>query len=42
VTVRLLDQGYQTGRTDAADCKHNRKILLDEHWPQWNYRAVPE
>lgn len=42
VTVRRLDKGYQTGRTYAADFKHNMKILFDEYLPKWNYRAVPD
>ena len=42
VTVRLLDKVYQTGRTYAADFKHNMKILFDEHLPKWYYRAIPE
>jgi len=42
VTVRLLDKVYQTGRTYAADFKHNMKILFDEHLPKRNYRAGPE
>jgi hypothetical protein len=42
VTVRLLDAGYQTGRTYAADFKHHRHIVFDEYLPKWNYRAVPE
>jgi hypothetical protein len=42
VTVRLLDTGYQTGRKDATDFKHNMKIVFDEHLPKWHYRAVPE
>lgn len=42
VTVRILDKVYQTGRKYAADFKHNRKILFDDHLPKWNYRAVPE
>jgi len=42
VTVRLLDKMYQTGRTYAADFKHNMKIVFDDHLPKWNYRAVPE
>ena len=41
-TVRILDKVYQTGRQYAADCKHNRKILFDDHLPKWNSRAVPE
>jgi hypothetical protein len=40
--VRLLDKGYQTGRTYAADVKHHMKMLFDEHVPKWNYRAVAE
>ena len=42
VTVRSLDKAYQTGRKYAADFKHNMKILVDDHLPKWNYRAVPE
>jgi hypothetical protein len=42
VTVRLLDQVDQTGRTYAVDFKHNMKMLFDAHLPKWNYRAVPE
>ena len=42
VTVRSLDKACQTGRTYAADFKHNMKILFDDHLPKWNYRAVPE
>jgi len=41
-TVRSLDKTYQTGRTYAADGKHTMKILFDDHFPKWNYRAVPE
>jgi hypothetical protein len=42
VTVRILDKVYQTGRQYAADFKQNMPILFDDHWPKWNYRAVPE
>jgi hypothetical protein len=42
MTVRILDQVYQTGRKYAADFKQNMKILFDDHLPKWNYRAVPE
>jgi hypothetical protein len=42
VTVRTLEHVSQTGRTYAADCKHNMKFLFDEHLPKWNYRAMPE
>src|SRR6266705_2931065 len=42
VTVRILDNVYQTGRKYAADFKQNMKILFDDHLPKWNYRAVPE
>jgi hypothetical protein len=42
VTVRMLDKVSQTGRKYAADCKHNMKILFDDHLPKWHSRAVPE
>jgi len=42
VTVRILDNVYQTGRKYAAEFKQNMKILFDDHLPKWNYRAVPE
>jgi len=42
VTVRTMEQVYQTGRKYAADFKHNMKIVFDDHLPKWNYRAMPE
>ena len=42
VTVRRLEKGSQTGRTAAADCKHNMNMVFDDHRPQWTSRAVPE
>jgi hypothetical protein len=41
VTVRMRDQGDQTGRTDAAAFTQNMTILFDDHLSKWNYRAVP-
>jgi hypothetical protein len=42
VTVRMLDKGYETGRTYTADVKHNMQLVFDDLLPKWNYRAIPE
>ena len=41
VTVRILDQVYETGRKYAAAFTQNMQIIFDEYLPKWNYRAVP-
>ena len=38
----ILYNTYQTGRKVALDFKSNRKIVVDEFLPQWNYTPKPE
>jgi len=42
VTVRVIDQIYETGRKAAEEFKRNMPILFDDLLPKWNYRVVPQ
>jgi hypothetical protein len=36
-----LDKVYKTGRKVVENFKENMRIVFDEIFPGWNYRAVP-
>ena len=42
VTVRVIEQIYETGRKAAEKFKRNMPILFDDLLPKWNYRIVPQ
>lgn len=42
VTVRVLDNIYEAGRTVAEAFKKNMPIEFDTFLPKWNYRVVPQ
>ena len=42
VTVRVIEQIYETGRKAAEEFKRNMPILFDDLLPKWNYRVVPQ
>ena len=41
VTVAILEGTYETGKQCAAYFIQNRRIVLDDFLPRWNYRALP-
>jgi hypothetical protein len=42
VTVRVLDQLYEGGRTVSEAFKKNMPIVFDTVLPKWNYWAIPQ
>lgn len=41
VVVRIMEKVYQTGRKYAKDFKKTMTIKFDDHFPKWNYTAIP-
>lgn len=41
VVVAIAQKVYETGRKYAEGFKETMKILFDDVFPKWNYRAVP-
>lgn len=41
VAVDFLEKVYETGRTYAKDFREKMRIVFDEHFPKWNYTAMP-
>jgi hypothetical protein len=39
--VCILDKVYKTGRKVVENFKENMRIVFDDIFPRWNYRAVP-
>lgn len=39
--VCIVDKVYKTGRKVVENFKENMRIIFDEIFPGWNYRAVP-
>ena len=42
VTVRVLDQLYEGGRTVSDACKQHMPIVFENLLPKWNYWARPQ
>ena len=42
VTVKIVDQIYETGRKVADDFKATMRIVFDDYLSQWNYTALPK
>ena len=42
VTVRVLDQRYEGGRTVSEAFKQNMPIVFENLLPKWNYWALPQ
>jgi hypothetical protein len=42
VTVDILTGVYETGKKCAAGFLENMRIVFDDHFPRWNYRAIPQ
>lgn len=42
VTVKILDNVYQTGRKVCQAFRDNMTIMFDDKLPKWNYTAIPK
>lgn len=40
VTVKILDNAYQTGRKVCQSFRDNITIVFDEFLSKWNYTAI--
>ena len=41
VVAKILDKVYATGKKVAQGFKESMRILFDDLFPKWNYRALP-